>query len=450
MKILYRKSNIKKPAIFLDRDGVINYDKPGKYILSKKDIKIYKSAINGLKKIKLDNYHLIIITNQSAIGRGMISLKKAIVLNNYIEKILRKNGVKINAIYFCPHRPQDGCKCRKPKTGLIEEAKKDFEIDIKKSFLIGDKGSDIKLGKRMKIKTILVKTGQANNELKNKKINPDFIIKNLLELKKILGKFILIIILLASVISKINSHQVEDFEKLFPKKVSNETDIYEYDIYWGFLNVGNAYINFGSIYENEKNIRVYKILTVANSNQFIDNFFKVRDTNISYLDVNLNRSYGYLKDIKEGKHEFKEYTIFDYTKMKYYGALIKKDNIKEHQGDLEGNTFDTLSSLFLIIKSSDIESSKRILNITTKSNKKIEIINHGLVDLKINAKRYKAYKLEPKVGDDAIFIAKKGKSMYVYISKNEKIPLMLEAEVFIGAVRAILKNHIKQKNWNFL
>ncbi|MEF3280196.1 MAG: HAD family hydrolase [Elusimicrobiota bacterium] len=185
MKIIYLPSKILKPSIFLDRDGVINKDVEGKYITSIKDVKIYKSAIEGLKKINLDKYHLIIITNQSAINRGLIDLKQFKKISDYIIEELNKHNIKINAVYFCPHRPEENCKCRKPKTGLIEEAILDYKIDIKKSFFVGDKKTDIDTAKSAGIKSIFVGTGQAKNQrLKYKKIEADITIKDLRELKK--------------------------------------------------------------------------------------------------------------------------------------------------------------------------------------------------------------------------------------------------------------------------
>ncbi|MCX7641426.1 MAG: HAD-IIIA family hydrolase [Elusimicrobiales bacterium] len=444
MKIIYKFSTDKKPTIFLDRDGVINFDKKGKYITSIKDVKIYKTAIKGLKKIK--GYYLIIITNQSAINRGLLTIKKAIKINNFIVRKLKNNKITVHALYFCPHTPKENCNCRKPKTGLIEEASKDFNIDMNHSFIIGDKVSDIKLGKKIGIKTIFVLTGQGKIEFKKNKNLADFVVPNLININKIIYSLFLILFLFCS---QINGEYTDNpLDKMFIKfSTISIVERFEYDIYWGFLNVGTASIEYVGIYQNEQGFKAYRIESRASSNQFIDKFFKVRDINISYLDTDMSKSYGYYKDIKEGKYEFKEYTIIDYKSKRFYGIHLKSNKIKEHSGIIENNTFDILSSLFVVMKSSDIDKKKSI-EIITKNSKKIDIINHGVFKIKTNLGVFNAYKLEPTVGEDGIFIAKKGKSMYVYISKDDRLPLLLEAEVFIGNVKAVLRKYTIEKRTN--
>ncbi|MEW6013514.1 MAG: HAD family hydrolase [Elusimicrobiota bacterium] len=188
MKIIYLKSREKKPAVFLDRDGVINKDIPGKYIKSVSDIRLYKTALEGLKKISsCDKFHLIIITNQSAVGRGYITERISRKINDKIVKTLEKEKIKINAVYYCPHSPVDNCDCRKPKPGLIKEALKDYKIDLKKSFLIGDKKTDMELALKTGIKSVFVLTGQAKNQIKkHRKIKADYVLKNLKNADKII------------------------------------------------------------------------------------------------------------------------------------------------------------------------------------------------------------------------------------------------------------------------
>lgn len=186
MKLFSYPSEKKSRVIFLDKDGVLNYDKAGKYITDLKDLKIYRSAIRGLKKLR--NYKLIIITNQSAIGRGYITLSKFKKIAYFMLKEFVRNGIKFDGFYFCPHKPSDNCPCRKPKLGLIKEAEKDFKIDFNKSFMVGDKNSDIIMAKRANLKSIFVLTGQAKRQIKKYNIKADFVIKDLRELRKILNK----------------------------------------------------------------------------------------------------------------------------------------------------------------------------------------------------------------------------------------------------------------------
>ncbi len=187
MKLFAKKSAGKKKALFLDRDGVINMDKPGKYILSEKDISFYPSAIDALKTIsRKKDYVLIIITNQSAVGRKMMTLKKSKEINRYVINELKKNGIYVSALYFCPHSPQEKCLCRKPAAGMIEEALRDFDIDLSKSWLAGDKKSDMDMAKKAGLKSIFVRTGQASKELREKRVNYDFSVRDLRGLMRII------------------------------------------------------------------------------------------------------------------------------------------------------------------------------------------------------------------------------------------------------------------------
>ncbi|MEW5951715.1 MAG: HAD family hydrolase [Elusimicrobiota bacterium] len=187
MKLFSIKNKNKKKVLFLDRDGVINKDKAGEYITDIGKVKIYSSALKALKEIsETQKYLLIIITNQSAVGRGFITLNRSKEINYKILKILKKNGIKISALYYCPHSPEYDCSCRKPKTGMIKEAFKDFNIDKKGSFLIGDKKSDIQTAVNAGLKSVLVMTGQGKKTLSQGKISYNFKIKDLRGLKKII------------------------------------------------------------------------------------------------------------------------------------------------------------------------------------------------------------------------------------------------------------------------
>ncbi len=179
----------KRKAIFLDRDGVIDkeVDQPSEV----EDLKIYNFAPKAIKKINDSNYLTILITNQPMLAKGFMTEKTLSNIHKKLETELGKKDAKIDAIYYCPHHPERGfrgeipklkikCDCRKPEIGLLLKAKKEFNVDLKKSYLIGDKTSDILAGKRAGCKTILVKTGYGGKDkLFNAK--PDFIAKNLLQ-----------------------------------------------------------------------------------------------------------------------------------------------------------------------------------------------------------------------------------------------------------------------------
>ena len=162
-------------AIFFDRDGVIIEDICYHYKIE--DFKFIPNAVKGLKLLK--NFKLFIVTNQSGIGRGYYKTEDFLKFNNHLLDELKKYNIKIEKTYYCPHKPEDNCECRKPKTKLLKDAEREFDIDLKKSFVIGDKKADIELGKNAGCKTILVLSG---NGMKTKnKINADFVAKNLIE-----------------------------------------------------------------------------------------------------------------------------------------------------------------------------------------------------------------------------------------------------------------------------
>src|SRR3989338_5899806 len=130
-------------AVFLDRDGVITEDIG--YVHKVEDFKLIKNAAEGLRSLK--DYKLFIVTNQSGIGRGYYKLEDFMDYNNRVVEELKKNKIKIEKTYYCPHKPDDNCECRKPKTKLIKDAEKEFNIDLKKSFVVGDKKIDVEMGK---------------------------------------------------------------------------------------------------------------------------------------------------------------------------------------------------------------------------------------------------------------------------------------------------------------
>lgn len=165
---------MKNKAAFLDRDGVLVEDMGYHHKLE--DLRIVPNAVEGLKLLK--DYLLIVVTNQSGIGRGYYTMKDFESFNNYLIHELKKHNIKIEKIYVCPHKPEDSCGCRKPKTKLIKEAAKDFDIDLTKSYMIGDKRIDVEMGHNAGCKSILVLTGNGMKEKENSKA--DFIAEDLL------------------------------------------------------------------------------------------------------------------------------------------------------------------------------------------------------------------------------------------------------------------------------
>jgi len=170
-----------KPAVFLDRDGTIN-EQMG-YINHISRFKLLPKVADAIKMLNENNYLVVVVTNQSGPARGYFPIELVHEVNSYMQELLRKEGANIDAVYFCPHLPEDGCNCRKPKTGMIDMACRDLDIDLSHSYMIGDMCDDIELAKNAGIKGIMVKTGYGLGELKyripKRNIKPDYIADDL-------------------------------------------------------------------------------------------------------------------------------------------------------------------------------------------------------------------------------------------------------------------------------
>lgn len=133
-------------AAFLDRDGILNEDRG--YVHRIEDFQWLPGVIGALQRLQSAGHTLFVVTNQSGIGRGMFTSTDAAWLHAHMRAELTVHGVTLAGIYTCPHRPEDGCECRKPKPGLILRAAKNHKIDLQASCLFGDKPSDIEAGER--------------------------------------------------------------------------------------------------------------------------------------------------------------------------------------------------------------------------------------------------------------------------------------------------------------
>lgn len=171
-------------TVFIDRDGVINHDSP-EYIKSPSEFEFIPGSLEALRLLAENDFQVIVITNQSAVGRGMITLKTLEAIFDKMRSGIEADGGALTDIFFCPHRPDEGCDCRKPKPGMILAAAAKYNIDLEKSCMIGDSAKDIESGKRAGCRhTLLVRTGNGNKAetaLTQKKIRPDYIGDDLLD-----------------------------------------------------------------------------------------------------------------------------------------------------------------------------------------------------------------------------------------------------------------------------
>ena len=168
---------MKNKAVFIDRDGTINVDVH--YLNNPKEFEMYPGVGEGVKKLKDNGFKIIIITNQSGIARGYFTEEVLSKIHERMEIEFNVFDVKLDGIYYCPHHPDDNCDCRKPQIGLFEKAIIEHDIDVDKSYMIGDKLLDIDAGKKVGVETILALEPHNRDEMmsiKNEwKYNPDYI-----------------------------------------------------------------------------------------------------------------------------------------------------------------------------------------------------------------------------------------------------------------------------------
>jgi len=154
---MYFKSLSLNKAVFLDRDGVIN-KKRDDYVKNVNEFVMLDDAPRAIKLLNDENYLVIIVTNQSAVNRGLLTREELSKIHKIMSQELEKNGAHIDAIYYCPHRPDENCPCRKPKTDMLEKAILEYSISKELSWLIGDSEGDIIAARLTGISGIKMKT----------------------------------------------------------------------------------------------------------------------------------------------------------------------------------------------------------------------------------------------------------------------------------------------------
>ena len=154
------EENPRQKAIFLDRDGTLNED-PG-YLSHPDQLKLFPGVGEALARLKTNGYLLIVVSNQSGVGRGLIDEANLSKIHARLDELLRPSAVDIDAYRLCLHRPDENCDCRKPRPKLLLDAAREFQIDLTRSYMIGDKTSDLVVGQVAGCRgSILVRTGEG-------------------------------------------------------------------------------------------------------------------------------------------------------------------------------------------------------------------------------------------------------------------------------------------------
>ena len=170
-------------TVFLDRDGVIN--KEVGYLHKIQDFEFIDGVFEACLYFKSLNYQIIVVTNQSGIGRGYYDEDDFHIINNWMLGQFKNKGIEILDVFFCPHDPESNCDCRKPKPGMLNQANEKHNIDMEKSWMIGDKEADVAAANAAGIQnTILVKSGHAIDE---KNSNAKFILDSINQVKEVIS-----------------------------------------------------------------------------------------------------------------------------------------------------------------------------------------------------------------------------------------------------------------------
>ena len=169
------------PMVVLDRDGTVVIDRG--YLGEPAGLEFEPGAAEGLKLLSICGYRLIVITNQSGVGRGLFTLEQLHAMNARLKVMVESAGARLEGIYFCPHAPEADCGCRKPSLGLLRQAASELGFDSASAIVVGDRQTDIEFGRRAGATTVLIRNHRPYEKLA---YPPDIVACNLLEAAKAL------------------------------------------------------------------------------------------------------------------------------------------------------------------------------------------------------------------------------------------------------------------------
>lgn len=170
------RSAAKGRAVFLDRDGVIVAEVA--YLRRPEQLRLLAGAAPAIISLRRAGFKVIVTSNQSGVSRGFFTEKKLGEIHRRLKRLLAREGARLDAIYYCPHHPDDKCLCRKPNPGMPHAARRRFKLDLKGSFLVGDRTSDLMAAKNAGCRAILVRTGAGGRDGQYP-VAPDAVCRNL-------------------------------------------------------------------------------------------------------------------------------------------------------------------------------------------------------------------------------------------------------------------------------
>jgi D-glycero-D-manno-heptose 1,7-bisphosphate phosphatase len=170
--------NPERRFVILDRDGTIIEER--EYLSDPERVTLIPGVGAALRELQRMEFGLVVITNQSGVGRGFFDQLQLERVHERLHKLLENEAVHLDGLYVCPHKPEDDCKCRKPKVGLLRQAAEDLGFNSERSIIIGDKACDIEMGHMVGALTFMVRTGYGSQVSTEKTVQPDFIVNDLL------------------------------------------------------------------------------------------------------------------------------------------------------------------------------------------------------------------------------------------------------------------------------
>ena len=150
-------------AVFLDRDGVLNYNRSD-YVLAREHVRFLPGVFDALRALAASDFRVVVVTNQSPVGRGLLDLQRLQAINQSIVAKIEEAGGRVDGVYYCPHHPDQGCECRKPRPGMLLQAAAELQLDLSRSYMVGDAVSDVEAALAAGCHPLLVRTGRGESQ----------------------------------------------------------------------------------------------------------------------------------------------------------------------------------------------------------------------------------------------------------------------------------------------
>ncbi len=451
----------RRKAVFLDRDGTLVHDRPGFYLKRPEQLRVYPFSAAALRLLRRAGYRLVVVSNQSGLARGFFDRRTLDAIHRHLRERLRRGGARLDAIYFCPHHPDDGCRCRKPSPVLARRAARELGLRLRGSVVVGDKKADIDMAQALGLPSVLVRTGHGRSQRAayGRRLRPTHETRNVLTAARwIVNALACWSLCLGAAwaepgarrkdpvaISTAIAQPYELARGTLPVSSSATLaavpwfpEYLRYEVKWGIFSVGTSDLHAREILDFN-GAPAYHIVSEAKSNSFCDAFYKVRDLNESWIDARELYSLGYLKKLREGSYHRDEWVLYDNGAKRWVSKAVSRQGEESYAaGELPGPVQDILSSMYYI-RSKPLKVGDEItLDVNTRKNWPLVIKVTRKARVHVPAGRFDTVEVEPFLRQEGIFI-QKGKRLQVWLTDDARhLPVRMSVEVFFGNVTADL------------